>query len=225
MKGFSEEESGRGGRDGRSRNPDNGVEWPEAWGSLSLLGGPSSCVPCPVNPPVFSSSLAGSLRAPRTGFKPHFQLCCRPGCGPSSPEPWWDEAALPPSGGVASWLRRAWQPWVGVFLPPQCPRPEPSSPDPRSPCGYTRCFRRLLMTQSEFPGGHWLTHSDMVETGAQIKEGATGISHTRKRAANENRTPALAASPPEAPGSGGVARMQASGWASGVLSVSTPTRT
>lgn len=59
------------------------------------------------------------------------------------------------------------------------------------------------MTQSEFPGGHWLTHSDTVETGEQIKEGATGISHTRKRAANENRTPALAASPPEAPGSGG----------------------
>lgn len=80
------------------------------------------------------------------------------------------------------------------------------------------------MTQSEFPGGHWLTHSDTVETEAQIKKGATGISHTRKRAANENRTPALAASPPDAPGSGG-ARMQASGRASGVLSVSTPTRT
>lgn len=81
------------------------------------------------------------------------------------------------------------------------------------------------MTQSEFPGGHWLTYSDTVETGAQIKEGATGISHTRKRAANENRTPALAASPPEAPGSGGGARMQPSGRASGVLSVSTLTRT
>lgn len=211
--------------EGEMAHPGNDVEWPEAWGSLPLPG-PSGCVPrlCPSSVSTLRCSASVRLEA----WEPHEQG--------SNPTPNsaadWGVAPAPPSlGGVTLpflrvevWLQRARQPWAWAFSPPQRPLPNPSPPDPQSPRGNTRRIPRLLMTLSEFPGGHWLTHPDTVETGARIKEGATGISHTRRRAVNENKTPASAASPLEAPGSRG-ARMQTSGRASGVLSVSTPTRT